>query len=239
MRALTSLLIPIHPEGHRFIAIFAAITLVLFLASDFLGWIGVVLTLWCAWFFRDPARISPQNEGVVVSPADGVVNMISEASPPPELNMGDAPLLRISVFMNVFNAHINRMPIGGQVKRTFYRAGQFLSADLDKASQANERQTLLLETANATQIVVVQIAGLVARRIVCWAEEGQSFKTGERFGLIRFGSRCDIYLPQGTQALVGVGQSAIAGETIIADLGHDLGQDLGAGDSAAREFNTD
>lgn len=231
MRALTTLLIPIHPEGYRFIAIFAAITLVLFMISDFFGWVGVVLTLWCAWFFRDPARVSPQREGLVISPADGVVNMICEAAPPPELNMGDAPLVRISVFMNVFNAHINRIPIAGEVKRTFYRAGQFLSADLDKASEANERQTLLLETPSGAQVVLVQIAGLVARRIVCFAEEGQSYKTGERYGLIRFGSRCDVYLPQGTMPLVGVGQSAVAGETLLAD--------LSASDETPREFNTD
>ena len=218
MRALKSVLFPIHPEGFRFIAIFAVATLLLFFVSEILGWIGVILTLWCAWFFRDPARVTPQRAGLVISPADGVVNMITEAVPPPELGLGDELMPRISVFMNVFNCHINRMPVTGKVLKSLYRTGQFLSADLDKAAEANERQSLLVETEGGKQIVVVQIAGLVARRILCFAHEEQEMHAGERFGLIRFGSRCDVYLPKGTTPRVAVGQSAVAGETVLADL---------------------
>jgi len=218
MRALKSVLFPIHPEGFRFIAIFAVMTLLLFFVSEILGWIGIILTLWCAWFFRDPARVTPQRKGLVISPADGVVNMITEAVPPAELGLGDEALPRVSVFMNVFNCHVNRMPVTGTVLKSLYRTGQFLSADLDKASDANERQSMLIETEDGKQIVVVQIAGLVARRILCFAHEEQEFQAGERFGLIRFGSRCDVYLPQGSVPRVAVGQSAIAGETVLADL---------------------
>ena len=218
MRALKTVLFPIHPEGFRFIAIFAFLTLLLFFVSDFLGWVGVILTLWCAWFFRDPARVTPQRRGLVVSPADGVVNMITEAVPPLELGLGDEALPRISVFMNVFNCHVNRMPVSGKVVKSLYRTGQFLSADLDKAAEANERQSLLVEAEGGKQIVVVQIAGLVARRILCFAHEEQEFDAGERFGLIRFGSRCDVYLPKDSVPRVAVGQSAIAGETVLADL---------------------
>ena len=218
MRAIKSVLFPIHPEGYKFIAIFAVITAFLFSVSDILGWIGVILTLWCAWFFRDPARVTPQRTGLVISPADGVVNMITEAVPPAELGLGDEPMPRVSVFMNVFNCHVNRMPVTGTVKKSLYRTGQFLSADLDKAAEANERQSLLVETEDGKEFVVVQIAGLVARRILCFVHEDQDMQAGERFGLIRFGSRCDVYLPKGSVPLVAVGQSAIAGETVLADL---------------------
>ena len=218
MGPLTSVLVPIHPEGYRFIGIFAAVTFVFFFISTVLGWIGVILTLWCAYFLRDPARTVPQRDGLVVSPADGVVNMITEATPPPELGLGIATRTRVSVFMNVFNCHVNRMPHEGVIKLSRYRTGRFLNADLDKASEANERQSLLVELPDGRDMVVVQIAGLVARRILCWAEEDEQLKTGERFGLIRFGSRVDIYLPNGVQPQVAVGQLAISGETIIADL---------------------
>ena len=218
MRALKSVLFPIHPEGFRFIGIFAVATLLLFFVAEILGWIGVILTLWCAWFFRDPARVTPQRKGLVISPADGVVNMITDAVPPPELGLGDEPMPRISVFMNVFNCHINRMPVTGTVLKSLYRTGQFLSADLDKAAEANERQSLLVETEDGKQIVVVQIAGLVARRILCFAHEEQEMHAGERFGLIRFGSHCDVYLPKGTVPRVAIGQSAVAGETVLADM---------------------
>ena len=218
MRAIKSVLCPIHPEGYKFIAIFAVITAFLFSVSEILGWIGVILTLWCAWFFRDPARVTPQRTGLVISPADGVVNMITEAVPPAELGLGDEPMPRVSVFMNVFNCHVNRMPVTGTVKKSLYRTGQFLSADLDKAAEANERQSLLVETEDGKELVVVQIAGLVARRILCFVHEDQDMQAGERFGLIRFGSRCDVYLPKGSVPLVAVGQSAIAGETVLADL---------------------
>lgn len=218
MRAIKSVLFPIHPEGYKFIAIFAVITAFLFSVSEILGWIGVILTLWCAWFFRDPARVTPQRTGLVISPADGVVNMITEAVPPAELGLGDELMPRVSVFMNVFNCHVNRMPVTGTVKKSLYRTGQFLSADLDKAAEANERQSLLVETEDGKELVVVQIAGLVARRILCFVHEDQDMQAGERFGLIRFGSRCDVYLPKGSVPLVAVGQSAIAGETVLADL---------------------
>ena len=218
MRAIKSVLFPIHPEGYKFIAIFAVITAFLFSVSEILGWIGVILTLWCAWFFRDPARVTPQRTGLVISPADGVVNMITEAVPPAELGLGDEPMRRVSVFMNVFNCHVNRMPVTGTVKKSLYRTGQFLSADLDKAAEANERQSLLVETDDGKELVVVQIAGLVARRILCFVHEDQEMQAGERFGLIRFGSRCDVYLPKGSVPRVAVGQSAIAGETVLADL---------------------
>ncbi|MAK10502.1 MAG: phosphatidylserine decarboxylase [Rhizobiales bacterium TMED83] len=221
MRALTSLLFPIHPDGYKFIGVFAALTFLLYFISDFLGNIGLILTLWCAWFFRDPARTTPQREGLVISPADGVVNMIADAVPPPELGLGLEMRPRISVFMNLFNMHVNRMPVSGTVRKSLYRTGQFLNADLDKASEANERQSLLVETENGQTLVVVQIAGLVARRVLCFVHEDQSVTVGERFGLIRFGSRCDVYLPVGAVPMVSVGQTAIAGETVLADLDSD------------------
>ena len=218
MRTLLSMLAPVHPEGLRFIAVFAGVSFVLFFISSLLGWLGFILTLWCAYFFRDPARVVPQDEGLIVSPADGVVNMISQATPPPELGLGIAPRARISIFMNPLNCHINRLPHSGTIKLSKYRTGRFLSADLDKASETNERQSLLVELPDGRDMVVVQIAGMVARRILCWVEEGEQLKTGERFGLIRFGSRVDVYLPENIMPQVAVGQIAIAGETIIADL---------------------
>lgn len=221
MKSITSVLVPIHPEGYRFIAIFAVLTLLLFLVASWLGWIGVILTLWCTYFFRDPARTTPQRDGLIISPADGVVNMITTAPLPPELGAGDDMRTRVSIFMNVFNCHVNRMPVAGTVKKSLYRTGQFLSADLDKASEANERHTMRIETADGSDLVVVQIAGLVARRIVNYTNEGDQFAAGDRFGLIRFGSRLDVYLPAGIAPLVAVGQTAIAGETVLADMDAD------------------
>lgn len=218
MRALTSVLVPIHPEGYRFIVIFAVLMVLLFFVADPLGWAGVILTLWCAYFFRDPARTTPQRDGLIISPADGVVNMITTAALPAELGYGDDMRTRVSIFMNVFNCHVNRMPFAGKVTKSLYRTGQFLSADLDKASEANERHTMVVETADGTDLIVVQIAGLVARRIVNYTNAGDQFAAGERFGLIRFGSRLDVYLPAGVSPLVAVGQTAIAGETILADM---------------------
>jgi len=207
---------PIHPEGYPFIGGFALASLILFWIWTPFGWIGTVLTVWCALFFRDPERVTPVREGVVVSPADGRISMISQVLPPAELGLGDRPLTRISVFMSVFNCHVNRAPVTGRVERIVYRPGAFINAELDKASEDNERNSLVIGTAQG-RIGVVQIAGLVARRIVCFAKEGQAIGAGERFGLIRFGSRLDVYLPDGTQALVSEGQTAIAGETILAD----------------------
>jgi len=175
------------------------------------------LTVWCALFFRDPVRVTPVREGLVVSPADGRVSLISMVMPPAELGLGDKPLLRISVFMSVFNCHVNRSPVAGRIDRIAYRPGAFINAELDKASEDNERNSLVISTPDG-RIGVVQIAGLVARRIVSFVREGQSLGAGERFGLIRFGSRLDVYLPEGTKALVAVGQTAVAGETVLADL---------------------
>lgn len=217
MHNLTSILVPIHREGHRFVLIFAVVTVVLFLIWNPLGWAGVVLTLWCLYFFRDPDRVTPSREGLVISPADGVVNMITEASPPEELGLGDMKRTRVTIFMNVFNCHVNRAPVAGKVKRVAYRPGLFLNASLDKASDDNERSSMVLERADGQQIVVVQIAGLVAKRIVCDVKENDVLAAGERYGLIRFGSRLDVYLPEGAIPLVALGQTAIAGETVLAD----------------------
>ncbi len=218
MRLRDTFLKPMHPEGRRFVAIFAAITVVLFLIADPLGWIGVGLTIWCYYFFRDPKRATPMRDGLIVSPADGVVSLIEKAVPPPELGMADTPLTRVSVFMSVFNCHVNRAPIGGEITEIAYRPGKFLNASLDKASKDNERNSLCIRMQDGRQIAVVQIAGLVARRIVCFSSTGDRLRTGERFGLIRFGSRLDVYLPEGVSPMVDLGQTMIAGETVLADL---------------------
>jgi phosphatidylserine decarboxylase len=207
---------PIHREGYPFIGGFAFASLVLFWVWTPLGWIGTVLTVWCALFFRDPVRITPVREGLVVSPADGFVSMVVNVVPPPELGLGTMPLQRISVFMSVFNCHVNRAPVSGRIERIAYHPGKFLNAELDKASEDNERNALVIATP-AGSIGVVQIAGLIARRIVCFAREGQTMMAGERFGLIRFGSRLDVYLPEGAKPLVAQGQTAVAGETVLAD----------------------
>jgi phosphatidylserine decarboxylase len=207
---------PLHPEGYPFIGGFALASLILFWIWTPLGWIGTVLTIWCALFFRDPVRVTPVREGIVVAPADGRVSMITQAMPPAELGLGDKPLPRVSIFMSVFNCHVNRSPATGKIERIAYRPGVFINAELDKASEDNERNSLVIASADG-RIGVIQIAGLVARRIVCFVREGQSIGAGERFGLIRFGSRLDVYLPDGTKPLVAEGQTAIAGETILAD----------------------
>jgi phosphatidylserine decarboxylase len=207
---------PIHPEGYPFIGGFALASLVLFWIWTPLGWIGTVLTVWCALFFRDPRRTTPLRDGLVVAPADGRVSMVTQALPPAELGLGNRPLPRVSIFMSVFNCHVNRSPAAGRIERIAYRPGVFINAELDKASEDNERNSLVIGTPYG-RIGVVQIAGLVARRIVCFVREGQSIGTGERFGLIRFGSRLDVFLPEGTKPLVAEGQTAIAGETILAD----------------------
>lgn len=218
---LSTFIKPMHPEGRKFVAIFAGITLVLFLIWGPLGWLGTGLTVWCYYFFRDPVRVTPAREGLMVSPADGVVSLLEPAVPPAELGLGDAPMTRVSVFMSVFNCHVNRLPLAGRITRIAYRPGKFLNASLDKASSDNERNGLAVETADGRRYGVVQIAGLVARRILCEVKEGQALMTGERFGLIRFGSRLDIYLPEVVNPLVCIGQTMIAGETVIADLASD------------------
>jgi len=218
---LSTFLKPMHREGYRFVAVFAAATAVLFWLAEPLGWIGVCLTVWCYYFFRDPPRVTPLRDGLVISPADGVVSMIGPAIPPEELGLGPAAMTRISVFMNVFNCHVNRLPIAGTIMKVAYRPGKFLNASLDKASVDNERNALAVRLPDGRDYAVVQIAGLVARRIVCDVKAGQRLRTGERFGMIRFGSRLDIYLPAGVQPLIALGQSALAGETVLADLASD------------------
>jgi phosphatidylserine decarboxylase len=215
---ITSIIAPIHREGYRFLAIFAVVTLVLFWIASPLGWLGVVATAWCAYFFRDPDRVTPLRDGLVISPADGRICAIEEVVPPAEIDVGPAQRVRVSVFMNVFDCHVNRSPIAGRVVAMTYVPGKFVNADLDKASEDNERQALTIETAGGVRLGVVQIAGLVARRIVCFVKQGEPLGVGERFGLIRFGSRVDVYLPPGKHPLVAVGQWAIAGETVLADL---------------------
>jgi phosphatidylserine decarboxylase len=219
MNMLDTFVKPMHREGYRFLAIFAAITLVLFWIWDPLGWIGVGATVWCYYFFRDPKRMVPQGAGLMVSPADGVVSLIERAVPPEELGLGSDALMRVSVFMSVFNCHVNRAPVAGRIIAKAYRPGKFLNASLDKASSDNERMSYVLELPDGRTIVVVQIAGLVARRIVSFADEGQGLRTGERIGLIRFGSRVDTYLPDGVEPQVALGQTVLAGETVIAGLG--------------------
>jgi len=208
---------PITPEGYPFIGAFALVSLILFWLWSPLGWLGTLATLWCVYFFRDPPRVTPVRDGLVVAPADGRISQITTASPPHELGLGDKPLPRVSIFMSVFDCHVNRSPVAGRVAKIVYQPGKFFNADLDKASADNERNSLVITTGN-TRIAVVQIAGLVARRIVCFVREGQPVGAGERFGMIRFGSRLDVYLPGDVAPLVAVGQTAIAGETVVADL---------------------
>jgi phosphatidylserine decarboxylase len=214
---LRSVIAPLHPEGWKFVAIFGAVTLVLFWIWEPLGWLGVILTLWCAYFFRDPVRFTPLRAGLVIAPADGVIEPIVEAVPPSELGMGDQRRTRISIFMNVFDVHVNRSPVDGEVTAIDYRPGKFLNASLDKASIDNERNSLRIALDDGRDVAVVQIAGLVARRILCTARVGQRVLTGERFGMIRFGSRVDVYLADGMVPLVSAGQRALGGETVIAD----------------------
>ncbi len=209
--------VPIHREGYPFIGGFALLTLVLFLLATPLGCLGLLLTGWCAYFFRDPQRVTPLRAGTAVAPADGTVSSVAPAVPPAELGLGTRPLPRVSVFMSVFNCHVNRTPVAGVVERIAYRAGKFINADLDKASEDNERNGFVIATAGA-RIGVVQIAGLIARRIVCFVREGEQLAVGERIGLIRFGSRVDVYLPEGSRILVAEGQTAVAGETVIAEV---------------------
>ena len=216
--SIRSQLSPINPEGYPFIGAFALASLILFLLWPPLGWIGTLLTLWCAYFFRDPPRVTPVSDRLVVSPADGRISLVVNAVPPLELGLGTMPLPRVSIFMSVFDCHVNRTPISGRIERIVYTAGKFLNADLDKASEDNERNAFVI-AGTAGRIGVVQIAGLIARRIVCWVKEGQEIVAGERIGMIRFGSRVDVYLPAGTAPLVSEGQTSLAGETVIADLG--------------------
>ena len=218
VNSIRAQLTPIHPQGYPFIGGFALASHILFWLWSPLGWLGALATLWCAYFFRDPPRVTPVRDGIVVAPADGRVSQIANAVPPRELELGGRPLPRISIFMSVFDCHVNRSPVAGRIERMIYRAGEFLSADLDKASEDNERNAFVIATGSGARIAVIQIAGLIARRIVPFVREGEAVAAGSRIGMIRFGSRVDVYLPEGARALVAEGQTALAGETVLADL---------------------
>ena len=231
LESIRSQLVPVHRAGWPFVALFAVITLMLFwLLPDLFGWLGLALTGWCAYFFRDPVRVTPQREQLVISPADGVVSAVQRVMPPPQLDIGGEERVRISIFMNVFDVHVNRAPVTGRIVKIAYVAGKFINAELDKASEDNERQAFSIEMADGMRIGIVQIAGLVARRIVKFADEGDMVMAGQRIGLIRFGSRVDVYLPAGQNSLVAVGQRAVAGETVLADLAAEEPARLGRAD---------
>ena len=217
----------VHPEGRKYaVAVGAAAALGFLLHWEFIGWILVGLTIWVATFFRDPVRTTPRGEKLIVAPADGLITMIANVPPPPELRgaegLADGEYTRVSIFMSVFDVHINRSPISGRVKRIAYVPGKFVNADLDKASEDNERQHFLVEGPDGLRIGFTQIAGLVARRILSFVREGDAVEVGQRVGLIRFGSRVDVYLPSGTSPKVLLGQRTIAGETVIAEIGSDV-----------------
>ncbi|UIJ43888.1 phosphatidylserine decarboxylase [Sphingomonas cannabina] len=215
----------VHPEGRKYVLIAAAITFVAWLFLPVLTWPLIGLTIWVAAFFRDPVRVTPQGEGLIVSPADGLVTMIERVPLPPELagdnGLGEAPRVRVSIFMSVFDVHINRTPISGTIRQVVYISGKFLNADLDKASEENERQHFVVEDRDGMRVGFTQIAGLVARRIVTFAKPGDIVVVGQRIGLIRFGSRVDVYLPEDVACQVALGQRAVAGETVIGRKGAD------------------
>lgn len=222
MDAFDSVITPIHRAGWPFIAAFAVVTVLLgFLVAPALGWVGLIATAWCVYFFRDPDRVTPARAGLIVSPADGRVVLIGPAVPPPELGMGETARTRVSVFLNVFNVHVNRVPADGDIVRAEYHPGKFLNASFDKASEENERMAVRHRLPDGREIAYVQIAGLVARRILCDLRGGEAVRAGARFGIIRFGSRTDLYLPEGVEPLVAVGQTVLGGETVIADLASD------------------
>lgn len=224
---MDTVIVPINRAGWPFIAAAFVVAVALGFLWSPLFWLGFLATAFCVYFFRDPPRVTPTREGLVVSPADGRLEMIERVAPPPELEMGDEPLARVSVFLNVFDVHVNRVPVGGEVTAVSYRPGKFLNAALDKASEENERMSVKLKGDDGRQIAFVQIAGLVARRIKCDLKQGDKVETGQVFGLIRFGSRMDVYLPPGVQPLVALGQRMVAGETVIADLRSEETQRMG------------
>lgn len=209
--------VPIHKKGYPFLLSGIAATIGLAFLSAHLFWVALIITIWVGYFFRDPQRTTPIADGIVVAPAEGRVSMITEIVPPPELGLTNEPMLRVSVFMSIFDCHVNRMPVSGTIRRIAYKPGKFFNAELDKASDHNERNGLVVETPYG-KIAVVQIAGLIARRIEHWVSENQQLQAGDRFGLIRFGSRLDVYLPLGTPLNVSVGQFAVVGETVLAHL---------------------
>jgi phosphatidylserine decarboxylase len=215
---IADLFVPVHREGHRYVAIAAAVTLVLFLFSSQAGWAGALLTGWVAYFFRDPDRVVPLRAGLVVAPADGRVLSIESMTPSAELGLGTDPRTRVAIGLSLFDVHVNRAPIAGTVRRSLYMPGAFFNPTLDKASEDNERRATVFAGAGGEEIAVVQIAGLISRRIVSFVTDGAAIGIGERIGIIRFGSRVDLYLPTGHGCVVAVGQRMVAGETIVADL---------------------
>ena len=205
----------LHKEGYRFLAIAAAITFILLLISNFLGIISLILTIWVYYFFRDPERFTIQDENYLISPADGVISQITEVDGPKELGLEKRKYTRVSIFMNVFNCHVNRIPISGKINKIFYKPGKYINASLDKASEENERNYISVKSSTGQEIILVQIAGLIARRIVCEVKENEDIKQGDRFGIIRFGSRVDLYF-ENFELMVKLNQQTIAGETILA-----------------------
>ena len=217
--ALKLVTFPIHKEGYKFIFIFAIVSIILALISNFLGLFGLIATLWCIFFFRDPERIIPLDDNIIISPADGVITRVEYGTQAPqELEYGNKKFNKISIFLNVFNVHVNRFPVQGKVIKTLYRPGKFLSANAEDASTENERNSVIIKTPNDTEIIFVQVAGLIARRIISDAKEGQNAALGERYGIIRFGSRVDMYLPENVDIKSLLGQTMIGGETIIAKI---------------------
>lgn len=223
--AIETVLVPIHQEGYPFITLFAVFGFGIGFLWAPLWVVGLILTAWCVYFFRDPDRVTPTRSGLVISPADGVVQRVDKAEPPAELDMPAKPVWRVCVFMNVFDVHVNRAPTDGTIAKMEYRPGKFLNASLDKASSDNERQSFRIETPSGKELAVVQIAGLVARRIIAFSETGDDVDAGQRIGMIRFGSRVDVYLPPNVVPLVCEGQRALAGETVLADLGGPKGKE--------------
>jgi phosphatidylserine decarboxylase len=216
--SVTGALVPIHRDGPQFVFALGLLTLLLFLVLPPLGWLGAIATAWCAYFFRDPDRVTPSRAGLVVSAADGKIAALVQVPPPREFALSSEALSRISVFLSIFDVHIVRAPVAGRITKSAYVPGKFLNAELDKASEENERRALLIGTPEGGTVGIVLIAGLIARRIVTFVDEGDSVRAGERIGLIRFGSRVDVYLPADAKPLVAVGQTAIGGETVLAEL---------------------
>jgi phosphatidylserine decarboxylase len=214
---LRKVLAPLHPDGFKFVLAAAVATLLLFLLWAPAGWVAAVVTLWMAYFFRDPWRVTPLREGLLVSPADGIVISLAPARPPPELDMGEADFVRIGIFLNIFDVHVTRAPIAGRVVALRYTKGRFVNASREQASLNNERMAIRLAPPEGPEIAYVQVAGLVARRIVCDLSEGQRVAAGQRMGIIRFGSRVDVYCPPPYVPMVAAGQRMIGGETILAD----------------------
>lgn len=216
--SLTGGLVPVHSDGHKFLLGGAAATLVGYFLWEPLGLLALAFTIWIAVFFRDPDRVTPLREGLILAASDGLVHSIEKASPPSELSMAAAEVWRVSTCLSLFDVHINRAPVAGRIARSVYVPGAFMNPTFDKASEDNERRAMMIEMPDGKAVGVVQIAGVITRRILAFAHEGDSVGVGQRFGLIRFGSRVDVYLPEGATPLVAVGQKMVAGETVLADL---------------------